>query len=328
MTPQNIKIKLVGINADVPLQIGAEYGYRNALELEKVTIVENATEADAIICIDVDVNNLNFLDSDKLKVLIRNEPKVVLPANYDKEIVEKFDLKIDVGKFSKNLGQFTAWPQLWQQFDQNTFDSFQRSNRVVLINGNKLSFIGGELYSLRRQAIFHFPEIDLFGTNWDIKFVKKNFLVLAELHKAIKFGSMPRMEHLKHFFKTPKNYFGTTNSKYEVLKKYKYSLVIENSLDYMTEKLFDSFFAGCLPIYVGPNVELFDVPADLVIQSKPTLTDIKYSIETARNIDFENWQSNLYSWLNDPHTVGTWSAANAYRKIVNQILNKIIDNKN
>lgn len=47
--------------------------------------------------------------------------------------------------------------------------------------------------------------------------------------------------------------------KYDVLSRYKYSIVIENSSyeNYWTEKLADAFLAGCYPIYYGP-ANIFD----------------------------------------------------------------------
>lgn len=49
--------------------------------------------------------------------------------------------------------------------------------------------------------------------------------------------------------------FGQMDYKYDVLSKYKYSIVIENCSypDYWTEKLADAFLAGCYPIYYGAS---------------------------------------------------------------------------
>jgi galactose mutarotase-like enzyme len=41
----------------------------------------------------------------------------------------------------------------------------------------------------------------------------------------------------------------------ENLQNYNYSIVIENDLDYISEKVWKSIYAGALPIYVGPNLD-------------------------------------------------------------------------
>ena len=58
------------------------------------------------------------------------------------------------------------------------------------------------------------------------------------------------------------NGYRPIGDKYDVLSKYKYSLVIENCQypNYWTEKLADTYLAGCYPIYYGcPNInDYFD----------------------------------------------------------------------
>jgi hypothetical protein len=53
-------------------------------------------------------------------------------------------------------------------------------------------------------------------------------------------------------------------SKLEVINDYKFTIAFENSInkDYVTEKLFDAFWAGSVPVYLGaPNVDEF-LPGD------------------------------------------------------------------
>jgi hypothetical protein len=49
---------------------------------------------------------------------------------------------------------------------------------------------------------------------------------------------------------------GTPEAKWVVLKNYKFSICYENmsnQMGYITEKIFDSFIAGCVPVYLGAN---------------------------------------------------------------------------
>jgi hypothetical protein len=62
------------------------------------------------------------------------------------------------------------------------------------------------------------------------------------------------------------NYFGVTDDKNKTLSQYKIAVVIENSADFISEKLFDSIRAGCVSVYVGPNLEKYGIPKASAIQ--------------------------------------------------------------
>ncbi len=67
------------------------------------------------------------------------------------------------------------------------------------------------------------------------------------------------------------SYRGTIEIKNEILKSYKFAICYENARDipgYITEKIFDCFFAGCVPIYWGaPNITDF-IPANTFIDRR------------------------------------------------------------
>jgi len=59
-------------------------------------------------------------------------------------------------------------------------------------------------------------------------------------------------------------YRGPCDSKYEVLSRYHFSLCFENMTmtGYVTEKIFDCLYAGCIPLYFGAkNIEELIPPA-------------------------------------------------------------------
>ena len=99
-----------------------------------------------------------------------------------------------------------------------------------------------ELYSLRLSAIEYFhsiPGFDLYGRNWD----KKLFGIPNKQYLAAK-----------------KCYKGVVSNKVETLSNYRFSLCFENAVyaGYITEKIFDCFYATCVPIYFGaPDIESY-----------------------------------------------------------------------
>ena len=59
---------------------------------------------------------------------------------------------------------------------------------------------------------------------------------------------------------------GVCKDKFETLCQYKFSLVVENSNDYVSEKLFDSLAAKCLTFYIGPDLKKMGYNPDLAIE--------------------------------------------------------------
>jgi hypothetical protein len=183
-----------------------------------------------------------------------------------------------------------------------------------------MSFIRGELYSLRRQVVTKSELIDVFGPGWQMSATSKVKKLLAEMLIALLAGRLPKIIGLRFWFRRPNNYSGLSNDKIETLRKYKYSLVIENSVEFLTEKLFDCFFSSTIPIYVGPPLSLFGIPENLVVQVDPDLESVLNGIKAAENVDYEVWVKSLKSWMGEDSTKLRWNAIDVYNDIAISIL--------
>ena len=67
------------------------------------------------------------------------------------------------------------------------------------------------------------------------------------------------------------SYRGKVERKIDVLRRTRFSICYENMRDmpgYITEKLFDCFFAGCIPVYWGANNIAEHVPPDCFIDRR------------------------------------------------------------
>jgi len=322
-----MKIYLGGHNASVPLHnasaskiTGTEISLINTFLEAKFEICDHLSDAEALVLIDMDINLLQaarkLLDGKLPIIFIRNEPIIVWPANYNSKAISLTSKLIDVGRPRGITKSDFPYPQDWNQNLEFKEVVSTRSEKIILINGNKLSFIKGEMYSCRRECIFDLPNLDLFGIGWDISFFRKLLIFLAEFRLAIVNGLWPRMSNTRRWIRRPTNWKGAPESKLATLSIYKYNLVIENSMDAMTEKLFDSFFARCIPVYVGPAVHEFDIPESLVVQVDPNLSSIKTGLAVAQEMDYEAWKSRLNDWLGQDAVFNKWSAAKAYEAIV------------
>ena len=56
--------------------------------------------------------------------------------------------------------------------------------------------------------------------------------------------------------------------------------MIENSIDYFSEKLFDAIISGVAPIYVGPRLAEMGLPNEIAIECGPSLHEIEKAYET------------------------------------------------
>ena len=109
-----------------------------------------------------------------------------------------------------------------------------------------------ELYSKRIEAIRWFEkkhpnDFDLFGMGWD-RFRFRGIKVVRALNKLTWLTKL--------LAPTYPSYKGPVSEKKIVLEKYKFAICYENGRDipgYITEKIFDCLFAGCIPVYWGAN---------------------------------------------------------------------------
>lgn len=143
--------------------------------------------------------------------------------------------------------------------------TFNNKKLAVLIAGNKNIKDIKELYSKRREIIRWFEknrpnDFDLFGTNWDKYTFRSDCLIGKALNKVSILRTV--------FHKPYLSYRGKVENKIETMQNYKFCICYENAKDingWITEKIFDCFFAGIVPIYLGaPNIEKY-IPKDCFI---------------------------------------------------------------
>ena len=134
------------------------------------------------------------------------------------------------------------------------------SNKSANVNDSR------ELYSERVKVIRwfqdHAPEhFDLYGHRWDQpppsvgRFGRGLALLIGKSYRFV--GYKPFM-----------SYRGPITTKGEVLRRYKFAICFENAKDfkgYVTEKIFDCFAAGCVPIYLGASNISELIPDDCFI---------------------------------------------------------------
>ena len=198
--------------------------------------------------------------------LILFEPPVVKPHTYQNlaEYIDFFDFiyvhshdivkpYLDV-KFSAKIRNF-RWPIASFNPGSFSFDNTKSKLLCCVIGIHHPRSNHGELYTLRTNwivALSQFEEFDLFGMGWRWPGVRTGFwpTYILNRHRLLS------------------QYKGQVTSKFEVMSQYDFGLCVENMRckGYITEKIFDCFFAGAIPLYYGaPNIASF-IPENCFIR--------------------------------------------------------------
>lgn len=280
--------------------------------------VVNTTTTDPleVICVDWDPSDRTFLKwlkkNKKTAVLVINEPDVVIPEHSKIKLRKLFKRVVEVGRpFSQPT---VPWPQTWTSTPEDKEARF--SDRAVLIQSGKYSFVRGQLYGLRICLASSEQRIDVFGHGWTESPLRTLARLSVELIRAVRGSAKLDLSTLNTAFKRPINYLGSVESKTAGMSKYKVAIVIENSQEYMSEKLFDAFFARCIPVYVGAELEPFGIPEFLYVKANPNKKSVSEAISLALTMDYHSWRSQVDEFLDNPATRSKWDGKEANRRIL------------
>ncbi|QWD91099.1 glycosyltransferase family 10 domain-containing protein [Polynucleobacter sp. MWH-Braz-FAM2G] len=136
---------------------------------------------------------------------------------------------------------------------------------ACMVSGNKASSHPNELYSRRLELIrwydkHHQDMFDLFGTDWEVPAPSNLCMRVVRRLPVLKNLMAPKL----------RVYRGTISQKLDTLAGYRFNFCYENFNSpegWITEKIFDAMFAGCVPIYWGPNNISYHIPASCYIDA-------------------------------------------------------------
>lgn len=288
-------------------------GAAQSLGFEMVDSIED--KPDTVICVDFDKSALSVIHQARSKgintVLVVNEPEVVIPQHAQSRIRKKFDLILEVGRpWAKPK---LKWPQTWLPVSDNS----ERLNRVVLVNADKWSFMRGQHYWLRAAAASKIETVDVFGFGWERPLFVRLSHRLFELLRTISSRSVPNFQGFTKILAKPNSYKGSISNKNIAMSIYKVALVVENSSEFLTEKLFDAWFAGCIPVYLGPPVEAFGIPEHLIVPVKElNVHGVRKALDEALAKNREAFIQDLNEFLAS-EDAAKWKANAALKAILN-----------
>lgn len=251
------------------------------------------------------------------RILFVREPKQVHPYSHSRIARGNYGQIHYMGFAGEHIST-TLWPyDIPKNFEAALANAKNRENKVVAVASWRISFIKGSLYGLRAKA-FHNLEIDLYGRGWGRGIKRKTKEIIVNLLVAARHPSLLRIT-FSQITNTPKNYFGEVDDKAKTISKYKVALVIENSLDYFSEKLYDALYSGTIPVYCGPSPDLMGIPKSLVFQSEPNLRSLSQNMTAALAADYEAWRELLLEWINETKIQGSYLSENVWAKAFSEL---------
>jgi len=212
-------------------------------------------QEESVLSIYLDVNKKALTQKRSPKnILIVRESPIINKDNDKNYYLKKFNLIITWNRTLCDQKKifWAGYGNCSELRIKDPLEIYKKKKKdLCIINSKKYSNSNNELYKEREKAIDFFNKsdlsFDLFGYGWD----KRQFKGILKPFNRVSFA--------RNFLYQPNpSYKGTVKSKEDILSKYKYSLCFENCIKtgYITEKIFDSMFSGCIPIYLGcPNIE-------------------------------------------------------------------------
>ena len=225
-------------------------------------------------------------------ILQINEPPSVRPKSYVRKYHEFFGTVLTWNDDYVNNRKYKKFfiPQYWNGKMLRT--PYSEKKDFVMICGNKTSNHKNELYTQRREIIDYFEDktgFDLYGFGWS--------------------GLGLR------------NYKGTVAKKLETLSGYKFCFCYENIKNvsgYITEKIFDCFFAGCVPIYMGAdNVELY-IPSGCFVNANKfnSLSEVHEFLNCMPQEEYETYLFSIESFLESNEFSDTFSVESYIKTMI------------
>jgi alpha(1,3/1,4) fucosyltransferase len=261
------------------------------LKLITVSINDDLSDGEFIITHDISQNVVNMLSkypSKKLLAIIL-EPPIVTPNSYNTKLHSIFskifimdDNFVDGKKYIKFFYPQPALKMI------NNIIPFKEKKFCTLISGNKYFYDHYDLILKEKRYTYY----ELYSER------KKTIEFFEQYPNDFTFYG-------KYWNNSYKNYGGPIEKKVDVLKNYKFCICFENTINmpgYITEKIFDSFHAGCIPIYLGaPNITDY-IPNDCFIDFRnfKNYENLYKYLKNMKEDEYYSYISNIKNFLSSP----------------------------
>jgi hypothetical protein len=239
------------------------------------------------------------------KYVIATENPIICPLNQDLEYLAQFNA---VFTWNRDLLHLPNAVQLFipNQIRYEPTPSFEeRPLFSCIINANKAfpPGLGTDLYRERITVIRwyeqHAPaDFALYGLGWGKPSPAFDFSGKIKRRLA-------RLATQLTGYKPFPSYAGEVPDKATVYRNTKFAYCYENVADlpdYITEKIFDCFFSGCVPVYWGSHTIADHIPSDCFIDRRQfaSTREVHQYLKSIDAKAFADYQSRIAAFLQSP----------------------------
>lgn len=264
------------------------------------------------------------------RALIAIESDVIIPDLYSGAAMRTFTHRwAPSPRLAKRIvGLPYRWPQEINPLPMSEVGS-KRQGLVSMILANKFSTSRNENFTLRRKIIKEAnkagTDLHVYGHKWENSPVSQCLTLIRDASRTVRAHALPRLKSQSLLVKSDLVgsvvFGGPVQDKFETLSHYRFNLITENSLDWMTEKLFDALRSGCVPIYIGIPLGEVGIPCDIAIEVPPSERAV---IETLRDLDSVDTNSMVAKGLDFLKTNGeVWENKNVLRNLGREIVHHL-----
>jgi hypothetical protein len=236
------------------------------------------------------------------KYLIATENPYICPLNRDEAYLRQFN---GVFTWNRDLLHLPNAVHLFipNQIRQEAFPSFgERSIFSCIINANKAfpENIKADLYRERIEVIRWYEQnaandFALYGLGWS-----KPSPAFTPAGKAKR--RLQRLATQLFAYKPFPSYAGEVEDKSSVYRNTKFAYCYENVADlpdYISEKIFDAFFSGCVPVYWGSNTIQNHIPKTCYIDRTDfaTTNEVHTFLRGITESQYGDYQSAIAQFL-------------------------------
>ncbi len=257
------------------------------------------------------------------RTLIRVEPIVVNPFQYQKGIEEKYGKIVVISPNELKSPKHLYWESGYINFEKLKKLPNKSESGVAIINENKFSFIQGSNYKLRKKVINEFlrneQAVKLAGKNWNqtltwhLRSQASAALIGLMNNKRIELSQFQFPLQIKS---TWLEYAGRVPSALEFLSQSKFAIVIENDSTYVSEKLLNALIAGCIPLYVGPKLSDYGIPPKVAIEVGKSPVKFLDAAAAYSDSELKEVRETGQKWINSLEARKRWSVNEGFKRLI------------
>lgn len=252
-----------------------------------IDTIDKVHLGDIDVCLFIDTHHkylkkLKMRDDTPVLVYLMREPPTFVPENNIGKFLrfsELFNASLtwndEICKIDSSFYKY-RYPQRTTMRAEES-DKFEEKKLLTSVSSRKHSNHPNELYSAREDIIryftkYHQSEFKFYGRGWNEKF---------DLSERYHFGKPDAVNY--------HTYGGEISDKLSVYFKNKFALCFENTAGvdgYITEKIFDCYRAGIVPVYWGASNITDEIPEDSFVDYR-NFRNPKSLYEYLQSIDEE-----------------------------------------